>query len=440
MSNIKALRQRKVEANAKMRAMLDKLEAENRDFTEAESAEYESGIKALTTLESKIEREEKLLESERNMPVIGDGDEPRGKTGAKKNESDEEKKGFGTFGEFLKAVVISTRTQGARTDERLMTIQAAAAGMSETVPSDGGFLVQKDFTQEILKRMYQTGEILNRTRKIPISSNANGVKLNAVDESSRADGSRYGGVQAFWENEANTPAASKPKFRKVELNLEKLFALAYMTDELLQDTSALEAVVTDAITEELRFKTEDAIINGTGSGQPLGVLNSGSLITQAKDGGDSGATISTNDVLAMYSRLWVRSLPNAVWFIDQSIQRTLFTLTLGAPSLGQVLIYTLPGANGNKYATLMGLPVIPTEHGAALGTPGDIVLADMEQYILIDKGGPRVDSSMHVRFLTDEMTFRFIYRVDGQPWWNVPLTPKSGGPTQSPFLALATRS
>jgi hypothetical protein len=48
-------------------------------------------------------------------------------------------------------------------------------------------------------------------------------------------------------------------------------------------------------------------------------------------------------------------------------------------------------------------------------------------------------TSMHVRFVTDEMTFRFTYRVDGQPLWNVPLTPFQGSNTKSPFIVLAQR-
>jgi HK97 family phage major capsid protein len=89
---------------------------------------------------------------------------------------------------------------------------------------------------------------------------------------------------------------------------------------------------------------------------------------------------------------------------------------------------------------LLGRDVIPTEHNATLGTVNDIVLADLSQYIMIDKGAPKQDSSMHVRFINDEMTFRTTYRVDGQPWWNKALTPFAGSNTQSPFITLAVRS
>jgi HK97 family phage major capsid protein len=432
-NNIKVFLQRRAEQTKKLRAMLDLAATENRDLNEAEGAAYDEGLKALAATEKSIERAEALLDTERHMPAIEDPNEDAAAAAG----SPGQKSGFLSLGDQLVAVMRHERTKGRDADRRLF---AAAAGGSEAVPSDGGFLVQKDFSAELLKRVYQTGEIAQRCRRIPISANANGVKINAIDEDSRVDGSRWGGVLAYWVNEAQSLTQSKPKFRQVELQLQKLIALCYATDELLEDAGALEAVISQAFAEEMTFKVEDAIVNGTGAGQPLGVLNSGSVIQQAKDSGDSGATITTADILAMWARLWAPSRKNAVWLIDQSIEPKLYPLTLGSGSLAQILLYTPPGQNGNQYGSLFGRPVIPHEHGAVLGTPGDIVLADLDQYVIIDKGGVRQDYSMHVNFLSDEGVFRFVYRVDGQTWWKKPLTPKSGGSTLSPFVSLAARS
>jgi HK97 family phage major capsid protein len=431
--NIKGLRQRKADLTKAMRGLLDVAAAETRDLNEAESAKYEEHLTSLKAVEQSLEREEKVLEFERTMIPIEDGDaRAAAEAGAASNQPV-----FSRFGDQLMACVLAERSSGRRIDPRLM--QAAASGMSEAVPSDGGFLVQKDFSAELLRRTYESGQISSRVRRIPISSNANGIKINAIDEVSRADGSRWGGILAYWVNEADTLTATKPKFRRIELNLQKLIGLCYATDELLNDAAALEAVIMEAFPEEFTFKVEDAIVNGTGAGQPLGFTSSGAVILVAKDGGDSGKTISTADVLAMYSRLWARSRPNAVWLINQDVEPKLYPLTLGSGT-AVILLYTPPGQNGNQYGMLLGRPVIPTEHNATLGTPGDIILADLSQYIMIDKGAPQAASSLHVRFLNDEMTFRFTYRVDGQSAWNKPLTPKNGQNTLSPFITLDTRS
>jgi HK97 family phage major capsid protein len=430
-SNIHALRQRLVTKQNDLRSLLDAAHGENRDLNETESAKYDDGLKSLEAVSKSIEREEQILDIERKQPAIEDPNE----AAARAAGSPTQKPGFTSLGEMLKAVATHEMSKGRNSDPRLM---AAAAGASEAVPSDGGFLVQKDFSSDLLTRVYETGQIASRVTKLPVSPKSNGIKINAIDEDSRADGSRWGGVLAYWINEAASLTASKPKFRQIELQTQKLIALCYSTDELLEDAVALESVISRAFTEEITFKLEDSLINGTGAGQPLGILNSGAIIQQAKDAADATATVSTNDVLNMWSRLWSRSRQSAAWFIDTSVEPKLYPLTLGSGTAVQ-LLYTPPGNNGNQYGMLLGRPVITVEHCAAVGTPGDIILADMSQYLLIDKGAPRQDYSMHVNFLTDEGVFRFVYRVDGQPSWKKPLTPKSGSATLAPFVSLATR-
>ena len=129
------------------------------------------------------------------------------------------------------------------------------------------------------------------------------MKIKAVDEDSRANGSRWGGVQCYFENEADQIAASKPKFRTMDLSLKKLTGLCYATDELLQDASALENVLREAFAEEFGFKIDEAILNGTGAGEPLGILNSGALVTVAKETNQSDK-IKVENLFKMWNRLW----------------------------------------------------------------------------------------------------------------------------------------
>ena len=106
---------------------------------------------------------------------------------------------------------------------------------------------------------------------------------------------------------------------------------------------------------------------------------------------------------------------------------------------GQVVYLPPGGLSATPYSTLYGREVVWTEYNATLGTTGDILLADLSQYMLVDKNGVQAATSMHVAFLTDEMVFRITYRVDGKPMWSVPLTPFKRTNTKSPFVALATR-
>lgn len=348
---------------------------------------------------------------------------------------------FKSVGEQLYAIAEAAIRPG-RADQRLaaQAKRAKALGLSEGVPSDGGFLLQPDFSAEILRRMNEMGSVMARTRRIQISPQSNGIVMNSIDETSRATGSRWGGIQGYWLAEAGTKQASKPKFRQMSLQLKKLAGVGYATDELLADTTALGNIMTQGFSEELTFLIEDSIINGTGAGQPLGVLASNALISVAKETGQAAATIVTANIFKMWSRMWSRSRSNAVWFINQDIEPQLLALDMPVGTGGMPVYLPANGISGAPFGTLLGRPIVPIEYAATLGTVGDIILADLSQYVMIEKGGLQAETSIHVQFLTDETAYRLVYRVDGQPAWHDTLTPFKGSATQSPFIALATRA
>ena len=316
----------------------------------------------------------------------------------------------------------------------------AVSGLSEGVPSAGGFLVGTDAAPGLLSRTYEVGELLRRVDMIGISANSNGMTFNAEDETSRADGSRRGGIRAYWAAEATEKDATKPKFRQMALKLNKVIGLCYATDELLADAAALGSWIMSAFPEEMSFVMEDAIYNGTGAGMPLGILGSGCLVSVAKESGQAATTIVAENVINMWSRMWSRSRRNAVWLINQDVEPQLHTLNIPHGTAGQ-LVYMPPGGlSVSPYATLYARPVLPIEYAPTLGQVGDIMLADMNQYQMINKGGIEAASSIHVRFIYDETCFRFVYRIDGQPKWDSTLTPKSGSSnTLSPFIVLDIR-
>ena len=424
MKKILEMKAKREDARLKAMAVLNKAEAEDRFLSEDEQKDIDKYEEEIRAWDESIGRAEKLLAIE---PEDRSTEKPEVKpTPAKDNE-----KRFSSFGEQLMAAYRAAMP-GGKVDERLST--RAASGLNETTPSDGGFLVQQDFVTELLKRTYETGILASKVKKIPISTNANGMKINAIDEDSRANGSRWGGVQTYWEGEADELTASKPKFRQMELSLKKITGLCYATDELLQDAAALEAVIRQAFAEEFGFKIDDAILSGSGEGEPLGILNSGAIVTVAKEASQTD-TITVENLIKMWNRLWSRSRANAVWYINQELEPYLYTLKIGDKP-----VYIPAGGLSEKpYGTLFGRPVVPIEQCSAAGEVGDIILADIGQYILIDKGGIKSASSIHVRFLYDENVFRFIYRVDGKPIWTKPLTPYKGSATVSPFVTLAKR-
>jgi len=440
--SIKVLRDKKAQL-VKQGQDLHALAEKNADglMTTEQQAQHDTIMADLGRVNKQIASAESLAEEERTMTPAGDvtatTEKEKATTRIEVGKDLATEKPFASFSEQLYAIKAAS-APGAVVDPRLMT--GAVAGASEKIASDGGFLVQTDFSSEIIKRVYEIGELSSRVRRVPISAGAKGLKVNAVKENSRVNGSRFGGVNVFWEGEGETVAASKPKFRQMELKLNKLIGLMYATDELLEDATAFNSIATDCFAEEINFMVESAIFAGTGAGMPRGISGHGSVVSVAKETGQAGGTIVAENVINMWSRMWGRSRKNAVWLINQDIEPQLFKMSLAVGTGGIPIYQPANGLADAPFSTLFGRPVIPVEHASTLGTIGDIGLYDLSQYLMIDKGAPKQAVSLHVRFIYDEAAFRITYRVDGQPIWEAPLTPHKGSNTLSPFVQLATRA
>lgn len=415
-----ALMGKKNELKSQAFKITDLAIAEGRAMTADEQAEFDRISDEIKKVEANMETLASLMDDGEGVPAttpIRDGSEPEDKTK------------FKSFGEQLMAVR-NAAAPGGRFDERLRN---SASGNNEGTASDGGYLVQEEFVSELLKNTFATGLLLPKVRKIPISTNANVLKINGINETSRVDGSRWGGIQAYWEGEADQIATSKPTFNQLTLTLKKLACLCYATDELLEDAPALQAVINEAASNELAFKLDNAIINGSGVGEPLGIMNSDALVTIAKDSGQS-EKLTVNNVLNMVAACYDKN-GAAEWYMNAELLPYIAQL-----KIGDTLLYT-PGniVNGTPNGTLLGKKVNFIEQCQKLGDKGDIVLADMSQYILTDKTGINAQQSIHVRFVYDETAFRFVYRCDGLPSWASAKTPFKGtsGAKFSPFVTLA---
>jgi HK97 family phage major capsid protein len=245
------------------------------------------------------------------------------------------------------------------------------------------------------------------------------------------------------KSESDAVTASKPKFRQAEWKLKDCMGIMYATGDLLRDSSKLTAVVNKWFPMEFGFKIDDQIVNGVGAGQAVGIVNAGCTVSQAVETGQNRSTDATKikyeNIVRMYSRLLSSSDANAVWFVNRALLPDIMLMTLTGGTASTPVFQPPNGAAGQPYMTLLNKPIIPIEQCQAPGTAGDIILADLNEYLLLTKGGIESAASIHVRFLYDEMTFRWVYRFDGAPIRNKTLTPFKGGATatQGPFVTLA---
>lgn len=357
--------------------------------------------------------------------------------------------GFRSLGEFASAVHNACTLNGT-VDSRL--VRNDASGANETTGADGGYLVPPDYAAGVIDLIQEQSILLPQARRVTIAGNRL-IEAYLV-ESKRDDGHRHGGVLAYWKGEAQQYKASKPTFGERTTQLDKLTAICPVTEELLMDEPAIESTLDTKVAQEFAWKADAAIFNGSGSGSmPLGMVvptTNAALVTVDKESGQAAGTVNVQNILKMWNRMPAQCRANAKWYINQDLELQLMQLMMGTDTVatsdsGVTVSFGGPlwlpaGAYGNENGKLLGRDVIPLEQAAAVGAVGDIAFLDATQYLIVERAGINKQTSMHMYFDTDEVAFKFSWRVGGRPDWMTAITGANSTIARSPYVALAARA
>lgn len=460
---IEALTNKLVELNEQAKAIQAKADSEKRDLLADETKELDLIVAEFDKVSDDIVRRERIEAQEKKLGAsVGrvsapeqPGRQPVAQVEARVSHSDglqntklstvEERArwGFRHFGEFCEAVKNQAVNPAKGMDARLIANAALSTYGSEGVGGDGGFAVPPEWRSAIMQMVSGEDSLLSRCDNQTASGNS---ITFPVDETTAWQGT--GGIQAYWDSEAATMTQSKPSLKELTAKLSRLTALVPVTDELLEDSAAMGSYVSGKAAEKLAFKVTDGIINGTGAGQPLGILNAPCLVSIAKESSQTAATLHSDNVVKMWARLPAQSYKNAVWLVNQDVMPDIMRLgmvvkTAAGVAVGGGPMYIAPtGLVGSSpMGSLLGRPIVVTEASQTLGTKGDIILADLSKYLAVVKaGGVRSDTSIHLWFDQNTTAFRFVLRMNGQPWLSAPITRKNGSNTLSHFISLDTRA
>lgn len=429
-----------------MEKLFEAAQAEKRDFTKEEQEQYSAAETEHKRLKAAKEQADTLARNKSELAAAQAAAAPQAQavtpasnaSGAAQQvvvgEDLKSKKPYKNLGAMLQDVARARVNNSGEALDRLVK-----ASLNTETGADGGFLVAPDFIGSMLEQAVGQSQLYSRVNELTVTGNS--ASIPAVDETSRADGSRYGGIAVYWVKEGGEGTYSQPKFRNLDIKLAKLMGLVSVTSEMLEDAALLNSWVQSAFPAEMAFALDQAVYNGDGNGSPLGIMNSGALVTVAKETSQTADTIVYQNVIKMWARMPASRIARSAWFVTQQAleQFPLMNLSVGT---GGAPVYLPPaGASDAPYSTLLGRPVVPIEQATALGDLGDIVLADMSDYVAIAKGGIKTDSSIHVDFDKDKQSFRFIRRVNGAPYTRTKLQSKSSSTFYtSPYITLAERA
>ena len=320
----------------------------------------------------------------------------------------------------------------------------AKAAMGEASGVTGGYTVPTEFYQQLITIMAEQTFIRPRAFVLPMSSAT--LLMPYLDVTTvQAAGTPpfFGGVKMSWTAESQTRKETEPQFKQLELKAWELSGYSVSSNVLLQDSVVgLEKFLMVLFAQAIAWFEEYAFLQGSGVGSPQGMLGCSAAIAT---GGNAGATaraaansVGFADVATMWSKLLPVSWNKAIWTCSPSVVPQLLQLKDGA---GRAIFLQI-GSNTQGAITsapvwsLLGRPIFPTEKVPALGTKGDLMLLDPSFYVIGDRMSIEVAASEHVNFLANQMTWRVVERVDGEPWLDAPVTLQDAATKVSPFVVL----
>lgn len=356
---------------------------------------------------------------------------------------------FKDWAEFLEAVWMAQASSNRWVDPRLsfMKYDDAAVNnvksphtprkaqgrkdLGESAGATGGFLVPTEFDTSLRSVMGEQSFIRQRATRIPMRRRS--IRLPVLDQTGTTAGQPhwFGGMQFAWAEEAAQKTQSDPSFREITLVAHKLIGYTRASDELVEDGAiSLDAFLSGPMgfAGGAVWMEEYAFLNGTGAGQPQGVINAGCTIAEGRN---TANTVVFDDLADMVSKFMPSG--NGVWVISQSLMSDL--IQLNGPSGNASYIWQANARDGIP-GMILGYPVIWTEKAPVKGSLGDIGLYDFTYYLIGDRQATTIESTKFDRWQYDQTSWRMVHRVDGQPWLSAPLTYQDGSTQISPFVVL----
>lgn len=431
------------EANVALDAALAAAQAEGRALNDAEQAAQKGFNDRLAALDSQIAAAR--LRDERAAtigaaPAVPDAGAVRlaAQVGPPNIQRDP-LRGFRDTGDFALAVHRACAPMGG-VDPRLIQgglVRDPATAFNAAPPAGGyhqesgtveGAMVPPQISQAIWALVFND-PLLDLITVEPTNSNA--VEIYG-DETTPWGAT---GVVAKWRSEASQLQPSKLDTKAKLTKLHELYAFVLATDELLQDLPRLTDRLNVKAPAAIRWKFAEAIMFGTGAGQPLGWADTnyaGKLLHARTTAGQ----IKPDDIVKMFSRLLVADGPDrSFWATNRDTIPDLVLRSI----VGNVPVWMPPsGLAGAPNGTIMGRPVFFSEHCQTLGTAGDLQLVNPDGYYATQRGPARADSSIHLYFDYAITAFRWIFRLGGQPLLSALVQPAKGANTKSHFVVLNT--
>lgn len=369
------------------KALLDTVEAESRDLSGEEQADYARRTADLDALDARIR--------DLNERIAAESDAAEARARAEALIRPAETAPPATTQTADERALAFFRGQAGRAlDTRDLSKLSAGAG-ANTVPTS--------FDARLVEHMVEAAQIRTVANVLTTTSGEN-IQVPKT--------TAHGAAAMLAE--ADPIAESDPVFGQATLAAYKFGVLIQVSQELVTDTAVdLLGYIARQAGRALGLASGTYYATGTGTSQPQGIVV-GSTLGKTGSASVAGA-FSADDLIDLYHSVIspYRNSPSAAWVMkDSSVAalRKLKDLTTGS---NQYLWQ--PGLAAGQPDTVLGKPLLTDPNIAAVALSAkSVIFGDMNAFVIRDVAGVRFERSDDFAFANDLVTFRALLRTDSR--------------------------
>jgi len=344
----------KTQQNA-VKAALDAMKLENENA--AKVAEDKRKAEEVRATEIKAAEEKAVAEYKASLPA-----EPTQRPGYGKYNVNLRPMGDGfSFSKAIRGIAFQTDGKpnawsGAEREHDAMNKYAneMRASLAEGVGNLGGYLVPPEYLQDQFIPLLRARAVVRMA----------GARIYPTKSDIVYIPSQTGGATAAWYGENATLSASNLTFGQLTINIRKLGALEYISNELLADSSpAADQLVKEDLANVIALKEDSTYLMSNGAAPnwanaPIGFASYPGVTTVAltNDGAGNGAALIVGDLFRIKLALMNANVPfdaSMAWFMSP---RTWDQIAQFKDAQNRYLLETLTGGNISQYPAYGAYP------------------------------------------------------------------------------------
>lgn len=262
-----------------------------------------------------------------------------------------------------------------------------------TAANSAGAAVPTQTLNKIVDKMRQTSALFPRINVSYVPGNLSIVVANAKNAAS-------------WKAEGDDGTPADDTVVNIQLTgyeLIKLVEISAAAEAMTID--AFEQYITSEIGRQMAIAVENAILNGSGTGEPTGIL--AGITWDANNSHSYATAISYDDIVDGLALLPTMYHQNAVFVMNRKM---LFSGIRKIKAQDGQPIFTY-NPQDRAAMTILGYPVILDDY-----MPDDtILLGDLSYYYMNFAKAPTIDVSREAGFKSGKVTYRGLAVADGKP-------------------------